>query len=518
MKKLMYKKMKFSDPILFLLATGPLAVYGFTGGHQPKNSGNRLPNIVYILADDMGYGDVKVNNPQAKTNTPSIDQLAARGIRFTDAHSPCAVCTPTRYGILTGRYSWRTPLKTGVLNGYSLPLIDRDRTTVASFLKKNGYTTGVVGKWHLGIGWVMKEGTESAGEAQSPVRNIDPGQIDFSIPPIDGPLNHGFDYSFILPASLDMPPYCYLENDRLTAPLDDQTPGNNPDNGTTGSFWRAGLMARGYDFDQVTPTFAQKAVSFIRDQATSGKPFFLYLPLPSPHTPWLPLTEFRGSSGAGQYGDFVNMVDTQVGKVLATLTELGLDENTLVFFTSDNGPFWRPDFVERFGHRAAYIYRGMKADAYEGGHRIPFIVRWPGKIRSGSVCNEPVTLTNLLATCADVLGTKLADNEGEDSFSILPLMLGKTKDYVRPMALIQHSSRGFFVVRQGDWKLIFGLGSGGFSKPEVIKPSVGDAPGQLYNLKDDPAETNNLYLQNTAKVYELTAILKKFQETGRSRF
>ncbi|HEY5510987.1 MAG TPA: arylsulfatase [Prolixibacteraceae bacterium] len=514
--------MKTPNPYLLLLLSTPLVA--FSRVPQTPKSEQKLPNIVYILTDDLGYGDITVNNPEAKTNTPNIDRLAKQGIRFTDAHSTSAVCTPTRYGILTGRYSWRTVMKSGVLNGYSLPLIDRDRTTVASLLKKNGYTTGVVGKWHLGLGWVKKNAEakepilKPADENAAIIETIDPATLNFSRPPYDGPTNHGFDYSYILPASLDMPPYCYLENDRLTSPLTDATNGNDPANGTTSAFWRKGLMAQGFVFDQVTPTFTQKAISFITKQSTSGKPFFLYLPFPSPHTPWLPLKEFQGSSKAGEYGDFVNMVDAQVGKVLKALNDLGLDNNTIVFFASDNGPFWRPNFIEKFNHKAAYIYRGMKADAFEGGHRIPFIVRWPGKIKAGSQCAETINLTNLLATCSGIVGNKLLDNEGEDSFSILPLLLGKEKDYVRPEALIQHSSRGLFVVRQGDWKLILGLGSGGFSKPETIQPKEGEAPGQLFNLKDDPSETKNLYLQFPGKVEALSKILKKYQESGRSRF
>jgi arylsulfatase A-like enzyme len=420
---------------------------------------------------------------------------------------------------MTGRYSWRSDLKSGVLNGYSQSLIEKDRTTVASFLKRNGYTTGVVGKWHLGLGWVQKPGSFSTdSQAGSPnLKVINPETLDFSQAPADGPNNHGFDYSYILPASLDMPPYCYLENNKLTAPLTAQTPGSNPANGTTGAFWRAGLMSTDFVFDQVTPKFTQKAISFIQNQATSDKPFFLYVPFPSPHTPWLPLPEYNGTSGAGEYGDFVKMVDTEVGKILKTLTELGLDENTVVFFTSDNGPFWKPPFIEKFGHRAAADFRGMKADAFEGGHRVPFIVRWPGKIKPDTQCSETTVLTNLLATCSGIVNQNLATSEGEDSFSILPLLLGKTKDYIRPEALIQHSSRGYFVVRQGDWKLITGLGSGGFSQPERIQPKEGEAPEQLYNLKNDQAETTNVYDQNPEKVKELTAILKKFHETGRSR-
>ncbi len=516
--------MKTPNPYLMLMLTASLLGCGQAGKVKQKTTEIKPPNIVYILTDDLGYGDVSAYNPDSKISTPNIDRLASRGIRFTDAHSPSSVCTPTRYNILTGRYSWRSRLPVGVLHGYSQALIEKDRTTVASFLKKNGYTTGVVGKWHLGLNWVEKSNvgeplTERAAverNSASGIRDIDPDLIDFSLPPTDGPLNHGFDYSFILPASLDMPPYCFLENDSLTAPMDDSSPGSNPDNGTTGAFWRAGLMAKGFEFQQVTPTFTEKAISFLRKQ-TAENPFFLYLPFPSPHTPWLPLPGFKGTSKAGEYGDFVQMVDAEVGKVLQTLTEMGFDDNTIVFFASDNGPFWKPPFIEKFDHRAAYIYRGMKADAFEGGHRIPFIVRWPGKIIPGSQCAEPTTLTNLLGTCAGILNKNLAENEGEDSFSILPLLLGKASEYKQPEALIQHSSRGVFVVRKDDWKLIEGLGSGGFSKPEKIEPKPGEAPGQLYNVADDPSETKNLYLQYPEKVNELNEILIKYQQSGRSR-
>ncbi len=503
-----------------LLATGVISsglCLPFQTEGKPVQS--KKPNIIYILADDLGYGDVSTYNPDSKISTPNFDRLAMEGICFTDAHSPSAVCTPTRYGILTGRYSWRSPLKSGVLNGYSQPLIEKDRTTVASFLKRNGYHTGIVGKWHLGLGWVQKPGSvNELSQTGSPkVKIINPETIDFSQPPTDGPMNHGFDYSYILPASLDMPPYCFLENNKLTASLIRQTPGNNPDNATTGPFWREGLMAEGFAFEQVTPTFTQKAVLFIREQASLGKPFFLYLPFPSPHTPWLPLPGYNGTSKAGPYGDFVQMLDAHVGEILKALTETGLDDNTIVFFTSDNGPFWKPPFIDQFGHKAASIYRGMKADAFEGGHRVPFIVRWPGKIKPGIRCAEPITLTSLLATCAELINKNLSENEGEDSFSILPLLLVNGKKYKRPKALIQHSSKGIFVVRQGDWKLILGLGSGGFSKPEMVSPGPNEAPGQLYNLKKDPSEVQNLYLQFPQKVEKLKAILELYQEAERSR-
>jgi len=515
--------MKTPSYFILLMHFLPLTGNCHTVLERQNNPEKRAPNIVYILTDDLGYGDVTVYNPQAKTSTPNIDRLASEGIRFTDAHSPSAVCTPTRYGILTGRYCWRSRYPVGVLNGYSQSLIEEGRTTVASLLKKNGYTTAVIGKWHLGLDWVQKnynvnsQSDKARKAMRNIIRSLNPDSIDFAIPPTDGPLNHGFDYSFILPASLDMPPYCYLENDKLVAMPNEVTAGNDLNNGSAGAFWRAGLIAKGFDFEKVTPTFTEKVISFLKKQKPEGQPFFLYLPYPSPHTPWMPSAEYKGSSKAGQYGDFVNMVDAEVGKVLQTLKELGLEENTIVFFASDNGPFWRPEYIEKYDHKAAYIYRGMKADAFEGGHRIPFIVRWPGKIKSGSQCTETVMLTSLLATCAAITNNDLAENEGEDSHNILPLLVGKSSDYKPPEAYIQHSSRGIFVIRNGEWKLILGLGSGGFSKPETIEPKAGEAQGQLFNLKDDPSETVNLYLQKPEKVAELNAVLKKYKETGRSR-
>jgi len=514
--------MKRTNPWLLLLITSPIISFNRPAKAQEKID-NKRPNIVFILADDLGYGDVTAYNPLAKTTTPNIDRLAEQGIRFTDAHSPSAVSTPTRYGILTGRYCWRSRFPVGVLNGYSQSLIEQGRTTVASLLKRNGYKTAVVGKWHLGLDWVQKNNkmnysNTGAQKAKTDIiKSFNPDSIDFSKPPTDGPLNHGFDYSFILPASLDMPPYCYLENDKLIGLPDELTPGNDLNTGSAGAFWRAGLIAKGFDFEEVTPTFTEKAISFLKNQKQAGQPFFLYLPYPSPHTPWMPSAEFKGSSKAGQYGDFVNMVDGEVGKILQTLKELGLEENTIVFFASDNGPFWRPEYIERYDHKAAYIYRGMKADAFEGGHRIPFIVRWTGKIKSGSQSTETIMLTSLLATCAAITKTELSENEGEDSHNILPLLVGNSSEYKRPEAYIQHSSRGIFAIRSGEWKLILGLGSGGFSKPETIEPKPGEATGQLFNLKDDPSEKVNLFLQKPGKVTELNAILEKYKRTGRSR-
>ncbi len=476
------------------------------------------PNILIILADDLGYGDVSAYNPGEKIKTPNIDTLASRGMRFTDAHAPSSVCTPTRYSILTGRYCWRSRLPKSVLRGYGRALIQKDRPTIAGILKERGYETAVIGKWHLGLDWVVKNGREDALEVPENsdsirvVTDMDPDAIDFSRPPTDGPLTHGFDYSYILPASLDMEPYCYLRNDTLTALPTSHTPGNDLNTGYTGAFWRAGLMAPDFKFPEVLPAFTSDAVKYIHDHSGRDKPWFLYFAMTAPHTPWLPSKEFKGSSEAGQYGDFVTMVDAMVGKVAGALKESGQEDNTLLIFTSDNGPFWRPAFIQKFDHRAAYIYRGMKADAWDGGHRIPFIVCWPGKVKPGAKSDVTLTLADIMATLMDVQGLDPEKAPGEDSYSILPVLLGKS-DIIRGQdAVVHESSHGLFAIRKGKWKLIEGRGSGGFSEPVTYDPKPGEPKGQLYDMDADPSETNNLYQDKPEIVKELRRGLDSIKE------
>jgi arylsulfatase A len=474
------------------------------------------PNIIYILADDLGYGDVGVYNPESKIATPNIDGFAGQAMRFTDAHSPSSVCTPTRYGILTGTYCWRSQLKQGVLQGYGQSLIRHEDLTVAELLKNHGYTTGVVGKWHLGLDWVLQDGKEDSIKmlGEKPIHtNIPSSWLNFNTPPKNGPLTHGFDYSFILPASLDMDPYCYLENDTLTDELTAVTPGNDLNTGATGAFWRGGLMSPNFDFYKVLPTFIQKASEFIIRNAKSDTPFFLYLPLPAPHTPWVPTEEFSGSSDAGQYGDFVQMVDKYIGELLTVLNETGEAENTLVIIASDNGPYWKPEFIEKFNHRSAANLRGMKADAWDGGHRIPFMVRWPGKIAPGSISDQPTCLTNLTATVADILGFKLHENEAMDSRSILSVLRGGAPNYEIP--IVHHSSMGMFAIRVGDWKYIDGLGSGGFSFPRTLDPVDGGPTGQLYNLKDDPGEQIDLAADSTVRIKVMLDELNRIRNSNK---
>lgn len=452
------------------------------------------PNIVYILADDLGWGDLGCYNPKSAVPTPNSDRLAAQGIRFTDMHSPSAVCTPTRYGILTGRYCWRTRLKEGVLWGYSPDLIERGRTTVPSLLKSRGYYTAGVGKWHLGLG--------------------DREKTDYEGPLRPGPLDHGFDYYFGIPASLDMDPYLYFQNDRVVEQPTSITKGKNEPRGV---FWRPGPIAPHFQIEGVLPTLTDKAVSIIRERAAKApQPFFLYLALTAPHTPWVPKPEYRGVSKAGLYGDFVAQVDHTLGKILEALDQSRLTGNTLVIFTSDNGADWKPEDKARYAHRANANWRGEKADIWDGGHRIPFLARWPGKIPPGAISDELGCLTDLMATVADIAGVKLPQNAGEDSYDLLPALMGRKGQPLRE-AIVHHSSLGMFSIRQGEWKLELGLGSGGFSEPQRIDPAPDGPRGQLYNLIKDPTESDNVYLKYPEIVVRLTALLDRYKQQGYSR-
>lgn len=478
--------------ICFLLIT--LCLSGQTVDAQSRNS-KRAPNIVIILADDLGYGDLRSYNAQSKIPTPRLDKFSKEGIRFTDAHSPSAVCSPTRYGLLTGRYAWRTRLKKSVLDGYSPALIEPGRMTIASLLKQKGYQTAGIGKWHLGLGDAL--------------------QTDYSKPLSPGPNSFGFDYFYGIPASLDMPPYLFFENETVpVAPTEKIGASEMRRRGGNG-YWRAGPISPGFTHEGVLPALTEKAESFLRKQS-SGKPFFLYFALTAPHTPWMPTPEFRGKSGASWYGDFVVQVDDVVGRVLKTLDEMKLADNTLVIFTSDNGAHWLPSDIEKWGHRANDGLRGQKADIWDGGHRIPFIARWPGKIKAQTVTNELICLTDLFRTVATITGVQVPSNAGEDSYDISPALKGRNRKPIRE-AIVHHSNDGTFAIRQGEWKLAMALGSRGFSDPKEINPQVGEAQGQLYNLKTDPEEKNNLWLKEPQIVARLTALLEKYQREGRSR-
>ncbi|MBL7009159.1 MAG: arylsulfatase [Planctomycetes bacterium] len=455
------------------------------------------PNIVLILADDLGIGDPGCFNPRSRIPTPHLDRLAREGMRFTDAHSPSAVCSPTRYGLLTGRYAWRSRLKQGVLWGNDPMLIPDDQPTLASMLRDQGYATAVVGKWHLGLGRFDPER---------------PGlQTDFSRPLASGPRSIGFEQVFVLPASLDIPPYLYVDGDRAREPADTLVRGSELRRMGGGGFWRSGPAEAGFQHDQSLPLFTERALSWIREHRARRpqQPFFLYFPLTAPHTPWVPTAEFQGRSRAGWYGDFVVQVDSVVGELMAALEQTGAVENTLVLFTSDNGSNWMIQDKLQYAHDANLGYRGQKADIHEGGHRVPMIARWPGRVAPGSVCDALIGLNDLYATLAELHGYALAAGEAPDSVSFLPALLSSG-----PGArgeLVHHSFDGMFAIRDGGWKLIEGLGSGGFTGPTRVASVPGGPTGQLYDLDADPHERVNLWPDRPEVVERLTARLREIR-------
>ncbi len=475
------------------------------------------PNFIFILCDDLGYGDVKCLNPDGKIATPNMDRIAQEGVKFTDAHTPSSVCSPTRYGCMTGRYNWRTKLQKAVLGGLSPHLIDPARMTTAAMLKAQGYHTACIGKWHMGMDWKIKEGktvSELSIESADQVWNV-----DFTQPVKNGPNAVGFDYYFGISASLDMVPYCFIENDRVTVqPTEDRE--LEMIQGVTKKFTRKGPAAPGFTGYEVLPTFRDKAVAYIGDRAAeskAGKPFFLYLPLTSPHTPILPNPEWRGKSGLNQYGDFVMETDAAVGRVLKALDDNGLSENTVVVFTSDNGCSPSADFPALLAkdHNPSAQFRGHKADIYDGGHRVPFFVRWPAQVKPGQTSTHLTCLIDFFATAAEITGATIPANAGEDSFSFLPALKGEKIGSARA-SLVHHSIGGWFAIREGKWKLALCPGSGGWSDPRPGAEPAGSPPVQLFDLESDIGEHTNVQAQHPEIVADLTAKLEKLIANGRS--
>lgn len=478
--------------ILFLCSTAFLvATCSRTDAASP------LPNIVVIMVDDMGYGDPGCFNAESKIATPHIDSLARDGMRFTDAHAPGPLCHMSRYGLLTGKYPFR--INVGLWR--KQPLINQGQMTIASLAKSQGYRTAMVGKWHVGF---KEDG------------------YDKPLP--GGPVDRGFDSFFGMRASTDIPPYFYIRGDHAVLPPSNRIEANYSDGWSRiqGAFWREGGIAPNLTLDNVLPRFTYEAIRVIQSHADASKksnqPLMLYLAYPAPHTPWLPSEEFVGKSGAGMYGDFLMMVDAQIGRVVAALAEADMTKDTLLIFTSDNGPVWYETDVERLGHDSVGGLRGMKADAWEGGHRMPFVVRWPGRVEAGSTSSQTICFTDLLATFASVMDVELPEDAGPDSFDLLPVLEGKqAEDKAIRAPFVMRSGGTMMMIRSGDWKLITGLGSGGFSKPRVIRPTAGGPVGQLYNMANDQNETKNLYLQHPDIVARLTAEMKEIVDSGRSR-
>lgn len=452
-------------------------------------------NVVLILADDLGMGDLGAYNPDSRIPTPEMDRLAAQGIRMTDAHSPSAVCSPTRYGLLTGHYAWRTRLKSGVLWTDDPALIAADRATLPTVLRDNGYATAGFGKWHLGLG---------RGE-----------KTDYSDLSQGGPAEAGFDTYYGIPSSLDIPPYVWILEDRIEVPLSDSVEGSRMRRQGGGGFWRKGRISGDFVFQDVLGTITDRAVDYIVGRAqTPAQPFFVYVPLSAPHTPWLPDSSSLGVSGAGYYGDFVVDVDRAIGRIVKAVDDAGVADNTLIIVTSDNGAHWTPDDKEEWDHLANGDWRGQKADIWEGGHRVPFIARWPGGIAAGTQSNATISLVDMMATVTAATGVVLPEGSAEDSWNVLPALTGEGRVERGPMVL--HSLNGTFAIRDGRWKLIEGRGSGGFTAPARITPEEGEPIGQLYDLRADPAETTNLYAERPDVVERMSALLEEARTSGRS--
>ncbi len=487
------------------LAAWGLAAAGLPPAARAETA--KKPNIVVILADDMGYGDLGCQNPDSKISTPNLDRLATEGVRFTDAHAPASVCSPTRYGILTGRYCWRSRLQSSVLWEWDPPLIEPDRLTLPALLKQHGYATACIGKWHLGWDWPFIGGIPESKEA------IACASLDWSKPVAGGPLAAGFDYYFGDDVP-NFPPYVFIENDRALSIPSEMKP--------EGMFGRPGPMQPGWELEAVMPAITRKAAEWIdRADSVPGRPFFLYFPLTAPHTPIAPAAAFKGRSRAGDYGDYVVEVDWAVGQVLDALERNLRAENTLVVFTSDNGPensaYKR---IQEYGHYSMDGLRGLKRDTWEGGHRVPFLARWPGRIVPGATSAETICLTDIMATMAALLGAQLHDDAAEDSYNVLPALLGETRDAPIREATVHHSCSGRFAIRKGPWVLIDARTGddnkepGWFTQERRYQPH--DQPGELYDLSADLAERRNLYADHPEIVAELKNLLEKYKREGRS--
>ncbi len=461
------------------------------------------PNIVFIFADDMGYGDVQCLNPlRGKIPTPHLDKLASEGMIFTDAHTTSSVCTPTRYSLITGRYHWRTKLQKGVTQGYSLALISPNTLTVGNVLQQSGYTTAMIGKWHIGMNLPTVDGQAAHSSTAEKRSNVNwTGDI------LEGPFDKGFDYFYGTSASLDMPPYVYIENRKF---LDTPT--------ELKAFHRLGDASADFEDIDVLDHYGEKASEYIKKQ-NSEKPFFLYVPLTSPHTPIVPTEEWQGKSGINSYADFQMQTDAVIGRIIQAVNDAEFRDNTIVIVSSDNGCSKMANFdeLEAAGHYASAQFRGSKSDIWEGGHRVPFIVRWPAQVKAGSQCDQTICLVDFLASVADIVEFTIPETAAGDSVSFLPALEGKEILSERK-GIVSQSVSGSFAYRMGDWKLILCAGSGGWSSPRNREANnlPNATKGQLYNLADDIREENNLYIEKPEIVEKLLKQLESEVANGRS--
>ncbi len=469
-----------------------LLLYACTSPDQNQKS-EKLPSVVFIFTDDLGYGDLTSYNTESKIKTPNIDRLVAEGMKFTDAHTSSAVCTPSRYSLLTGRYCWRTSHKRGVQGGYGLPLITPERMTLGNLFQNKGYATAAIGKWHVGMEWTLKRGYSREDQSEKTVQL----KLPLKVTPVD----QGFDYYFGTSGCTgDDSPFCFIENRQVVGDTLVRIQGLNVvgDHDFIKDVW----ATEGWEHEKADTIFTNKAIDFIETQVKNDKPFFVYLALSLPHIPWLPADFVKGSTGAGPRGDLIALTDYCVGKMDRALKDLKVDDNTILIFSSDNGP---REGIN--GHSSAGDLRGLKGQIFEGGHRVPLVVRWPGMVEAGSVTGETVCMTDFMATFASLIGTDLPKDAGEDSHDLTPVLLGQ--DHPSPLrsATVHHSGRGAFAIRQGEWKIIYGDLEQGETRDD---PENWTTTGYLFNLAEDPHETKNVYGQRPEIVAQMNELLYEY--------
>lgn len=501
--------------------------WGQPGICQQNQGGGRPPNIVVIFADDMGYGDVSALNIHSRIQTPALDQLIGKGISFSNAHASASVCTPSRYGLLTGRYAFRSTAAANGIWGFDKPVIEENRESLASLLKNVGYSTACIGKWHLGLDWQTKDGSKKAVmEAETGYSNV-----DYTKKVNNGPNDHGFDYSFIHPASLDIPPYVFLKNHSVVDPdvvlttevypirlentqysWDKKHSDDLAVYWKKGVWWRQGEMSRSFRIEDCQQSILAEGISYIDKQVREKpeEPFFLYLPLTGPHTPWVPTELFKGKSPIGLYGDFVMEVDDVVAQISSALIRNQISENTILIFASDNGAYWPEEEIELHKHDSNQDRRGQKGDIWDGGHRVPLIISWPAKILQAGEYDHLVSLTDLFATFLDLTRQEAIITQGEDSFSFWHVLNGDLTTPTRS-SMVHHSSKGMYGIRSGAWKYIEGLGSGGFTDPVFEQAQNDGSLGQLYRIDSDTGELKNLYLNHRDKVDELQKMMEEIK-------
>ena len=507
--------------VIFSIGVGVLASVCAVGSVVAGNI-DIQPNILFILADDLGYGDVACYNSESKVPTPNLDRLAADGMRFTDAHSPSTVCTPTRYSILTGRMQFRTGMK-GVFTGAGGPcLIEEGRLTLPQMLRDKGYATACVGKWHIGMSFLDKDGKRITDQKLKGVQ-----QIDYSRPIPDAPIHRGFDtfYGTVSCPTTDWL-YAFIDGDRIPVPPTKKINKKELPNHAYSRDCRPGMVADNFDHEEVDLVFLRKSQEFLQQhvKTTPGKPFFLFHSMQAVHLPSFPAEQFKGKTQAGPHGDFIFEMDYIVGELLKTLEDLGVADNTLVMFASDNGPEIQSviEMRKTYDHDGARPWRGVKRDQWEGGHRTPFIVRWPGKVTPGTTSDQLLSLTDVMATCAEITGAALPNNAAEDSYNMLPVLLGTQGNTPVRRFMLMQTVFLEMSIRDGQWKYLDHQGSGGNNysrinlKPYDLKDTDPQAPGQLYDLKNDPGETTNLYSQHPEIVTGMKAQLEIFKSSGRS--